>query len=91
MKRASLRATPADRNILLEYLDAIIEAMEQPDKKDDLVKQITDLLTSLLSRGLTEEEVAIVLVQDIVLPELEKAKDANAQLAFAHKSSKFYQ
>ncbi len=61
------------------------------DKKDELVQEIQNLLQSLLSRGLTEDEIAIILVQDIVIPEIEKAKNAKDQLAFAHRTSKYYQ
>lgn len=60
-------------------------------KKDELVQEIENLLQSLLSRGLTEQEIAIVLVQDILMPAIEKVKDAKDQLSFAHKSSKYYQ
>lgn len=79
-----------DPDVMEAILSDIIEAME-PKEKDDLTTQIRDLLQSLLSRGLSEEEIAIVIMQDIVIPELEKKGDQNAQLAFAHKSSKFYQ
>lgn len=61
------------------------------DKKDELVQEIQNLLQSLLSRGMTEEEIAVVLVQDIVIPEIEKVKDQRDLLAFAFKSSKHYQ
>ncbi len=60
-------------------------------KKDELVQEIENLLQSLLSKGLTEGEIAIVLVQDVLLPAIEKIQDAKDQLSFAHKSSKFYQ
>lgn len=79
-----------DPDVMNAILSDIIDAME-PKDKDDLTNQIRDLLQSLLSRGLSEEEIAIVIMQDIVIPELEKKKDQQAQLAFAHKSSKYYQ
>jgi hypothetical protein len=60
-------------------------------KKDELVKEIEDLLQSLLSKGMTEMEIAIVLVQDILEPKLDTKKDIDEQLAFAHKPSKYYQ
>jgi hypothetical protein len=60
-------------------------------KKDDLTNQIRDLLQSLQSRGMTEEEIAIVIMESVVIPTIENDLDAKANLAFAFKSSKYYQ
>ncbi len=61
------------------------------DKKTELVQEIEALLQSCLSRGLTEREIALALVEKILFREVEKILDQRDQLAFAHRVSKFYQ
>lgn len=59
-------------------------------KKDELIIEITHLLQKLLPCGMTEEEVAIVLVDD-VLAILEKQRQIDHEMAFAFNASKYYQ
>ena len=63
----------------------------EPKEKEDLTNQIRDLFQSLLSRGMDELEISIILVQDIIEPAIDNKKDNNEKLAFAHRTSKFYQ
>lgn len=56
--------------------------MEQD--REELVVEITNYIQGLKNRHLTSEELAILLVHDIIGPRLDQVKDTFTRLAYVH-------
>ncbi len=52
-----------------------------PDR-DTLIIEMTAILDGLKKRGLTSEETAIILFQDVVGPYVEMVRDSYTRMAF---------